>query len=206
MTRVKTCGITSVEDALLAVEAGVHAIGLVFADSPRRVSLATAEQIAAVLPPFVSTVGVFSDANSVEVVELAERVPLTALQLHGNESPEYCELFPWQVIKRFDIRENDTPETLRQRIQRYRVAAHLLDPGAGGDRVFDWEVARGLPSPLIVSGGLNPDNVGDAIRLLRPFAVDVCSAVESEPGRKDAERLGAFVRAVREADADDRTA
>ena len=106
------------------------------------------------------------------------------------------------MIKRFNILENDTPKTLRERMRRYRVAAYMLDPGAGSGKTFDWEIARDLPGPLIVSGGLNPDNVADAIRLLRPFAVDVSSGVEYEPGRKDPGKMKAFVQAVRDADAD----
>jgi len=201
MTRVKICGLTSLDDALLAVEAGADALGLVFADSPRQVSLAAAEQIVAGLPPLVSKVGVFVNSAWEEVATIAARVPLDAVQLHGDESPEDCRRLPYKVIKRFNILETDASEDLRIRMQRYRVAAYLLDPGTGSGRTFDWRIARGLPGPLIVSGGLNPENVGEAIRLLRPFAVDVSSGVEVEPGRKDPEKVKAFIEAVREADA-----
>ena len=201
MTRTKICGITSTQDAHVAIEAGADALGLVFADSPRRVSPETAERVITALPPMISTVGVFVDARAAEVAALVERLRLDAVQLHGQESPEYCRRLPGKVIKRFDTLENDTPATLRERMQRYPVAAYLLDPGAGSGRTFDWEIARGLPGPLIVSGGLTAENVGDAIRLLRPFAVDVSSGVESAPGHKDPERMKAFVRAVRDADA-----
>jgi phosphoribosylanthranilate isomerase len=200
MTRIKICGLTSLDDALLAVEAGADALGLVFADSPRQVSLAAAERIVAELPPLVGTVGVFVNANCVEVATIAARVRLEAVQLHGEELPEDCERLPCRVIKRFDILESDTPDILRRRMERYRVAAYLLDPGAGSGRTFNWEIAGDLPGPLIISGGLNPDNVGAAIRRLRPFAVDVCSGVESEPGRKDREKVRAFIQAVRDTD------
>ena len=201
MTRVKICGLTNLDDALAVAGAGADAIGLVFADSPRRVSLSTAERIVAELPLLVSTVGVFVDGGIEEIATIAERVRLDAVQLHGDEPPEACDCLPCQVIKRFNILENDTPDTLRRRMRRYRVAAYLLDPGAGSGRVFDWQIAGSLPGPLIVSGGLTPDNVGEVIRLLRPFAVDVSSGVESEPGGKDLAKVKAFIRAVRNADA-----
>ncbi|MFQ5806668.1 MAG: phosphoribosylanthranilate isomerase [Phycisphaerae bacterium] len=200
MTRVKICGITSLDDALVAVEAGADALGLIFADSPRKVSPSTVERIVAALPPMVSAVGVFVNGRVEDVTAIARGVGLDAVQLHGEESPADCERMPCRVIKRFNILENDTPDSLRERMQQYRVAAYLLDPGAGSGRAFDWQIARGLPGPLIVSGGLNPHNVGAAIRALRPFAVDVSSGVEREPGRKDPEKVRAFVQAVRRAD------
>lgn len=202
MTRVKICGITTVEDALLAAEAGAAAVGLVFSDSPRRVPLATAEQIAAALPPLVSVVGVFADADSAEVVELAERVPLTAIQLNGQEPPEYCELLSWPVIKRFDIHENDTPETLAQRLGRYRVAGHLVAWGGLAGQALDRVVERGLARRLIVSGELEPGDAREAIRRLRPFALDVVAAAPGHAERIDPGRLNALLAAVREADAD----
>lgn len=201
MTWIKVCGLTNVDDALAAAEAGADAIGLVFAESPRRVTSPAAADIVAALPPDLNTVGVFVDADLDEVAEIAERLQLSFVQFHGSESPAACEQPPCKVIKRFDIRENDTPQSLRQRTQRYRVAAYLLDPGAGSGRTFDWDLALGLPGPLIVSGGLTPENVGAAIRRLRPFGVDVSSGVESAPGRKDAAKIAAFVQAVRSADA-----
>lgn len=201
MTRIKICGLTNLDDALLAVDAGADALGLVFADSPRKVAPEVATHIIAALPPFVSAVGVFMDSPDRFVRKIAQELGLDAVQLHGEESPEECKQLPGKVIKRFNVFENDTPETLRQRMQRYGVAAYLLDPGAGSGRPFDWNIAVGLPGPLIVSGGLNPENVGNAIRLVRPFAVDVSSGVEWEPGRKDPNKLKAFVQAVRDADA-----
>lgn len=202
MTRIKICGLTDREQALAAVEAGADALGFVFADSPRRVTPAAAEAIVSELPPLVSVVGVFVNSRVEEVTEVARRVGLDAVQLHGDESPADCERLPLKVIKRFNILENDTTDVLRARLERYRVAAHLLDPGAGSGRTFAWNLARGLPGPLIVSGGLTPENVGEAIRVLRPYAVDVSSGVEDAPGRKNLEKVSAFVRAVREADGD----
>jgi phosphoribosylanthranilate isomerase len=136
-----------------------------------------------------------------KVLALVRDLHLDAVQLHGEESPEYCRRLPCKVIKRFDTLENDQPATLRERMRQYPVAAYLLDPGAGSGRTFDWKTAHGLPEPLIVSGGLTPENVGEPIRLLRPFAVDVSSGVESDPGRKAPEKVQAFIQAVRSADA-----
>jgi phosphoribosylanthranilate isomerase len=202
MTRIKICGLTSREDALRCVEAGADALGFVFAKSSRRVTPADAARIVRELPPLVSTVGVFLNERPEQITTIAQSVGLDAVQLHGDESSEDCLRLPLKVIKRFNILENDTPDLLRARIERYRVSANLLDPGAGSGKTFHWELARGLPGPLIVSGGLTPENVGQAIRTLRPYAVDVASGVESEPGRKDPERLSAFIQAVRKADAD----
>lgn len=203
MTRIKICGITRREDALAAIEAGADAIGLVFADSPRRVSIDFACDIMEILPPFVSLVGVFVDEDNIVVRNIAERLTLDWVQLHGDESPEYCDSLCLKVIKRFNVRPSDTAESLRNVMDRYPVAGRLLDPGRGTGATFDWKLARGLAGPLIVSGGLTPENVADAIRVLRPFAVDVASGVESSPGVKDVSKIRAFVAAVRRADADD---
>ena len=201
MTRIKICGITTPEDALAAAEAGAHAIGLVFAESPRRVDSLQARHIIDALPPFVSTVGVFMNAPLEEVQQTAAALDLDTIQLHGQEPPAYCsELAPRRIIKRFNVHENDTPRALAQRMEPYRVAAYLLDPGAGSGRTFDWSLTGELPQPLIVSGGLNPDNVGEAVRLTRPFAVDVASGVETAPGRKSPLLMRAFVQVVKEAD------
>jgi len=202
MTRIKICGLTNREDALLAVEAGADALGLVFAGSRRRVTPETAELIVTGLPPLVSVIGVFLDHRVEEIRSIVRRVGLDRVQLHGDESPRDCERLAPKVIKRFNILENDTSETLREQMERYRVSAYMLDPGAGSGRTFDWSLARDLPGPLIVSGGLTPENVGEAIRTLRPYAVDVSSGVEHELGRKDAEKVKAFIRAVRMADAE----
>lgn len=202
MTRIKICGLTSRVEALATVSAGADALGFVFTGSPRSVTPAAAKLIVAELPPLVSAVGVFLNSVIDEVAEIARQVGLDAVQLHGDEPPADCEKLPVKVIKRFNILESDTSDVLRERMERYRVAAYMLDPGAGSGKTFQWSLARGLPGPLIVAGGLTPENVGEAIRLLRPYAVDVSSGVEYAPGRKDPEKVQAFIRAVREADAD----
>lgn len=200
MTRIKVCGITNVDDARAAVAAGVDAIGLVFAPSKRRVDFALARDIVAAAPPLVNVIGVFMDQDLRVVIELVGVLRLDAAQLHGAEPPEYCEALACKVIKRFDVPPDATAATLNERIAAYETATPLLDPGAGDGQVFDWSLARDLERPVIIAGGLSPENVSEAIRAARPLGVDVASGVEAVPGRKDHEKLRAFVRAVREAD------
>jgi phosphoribosylanthranilate isomerase len=201
MTRVKICGIANLDDALTAVAAGADALGFVFRESPRYVSPGQARHIIEALPAFVTTVGVFLDALEQHVRETLEQARLDLVQLHGDESPEYCQRFRGRVLKRFPVLADDTPERVQARMQGYDVRGYMLDPGAGGGQTFDWQIARGIERPLIIAGGLTPENVGAVVRLLRPYAVDVSSGVEAEPGRKDPDRIRAFLRAVREADA-----
>jgi phosphoribosylanthranilate isomerase len=204
-TRIKICGITREEDALAAVEAGADAIGLVFyPPSPRSVTAAQAAPLAAAAGPFVTVVGLFVDASPAEIEATLAQVPLDVLQFQGGESPPECARYrrPW--IKALQVREGvDLPAACAA----YRDArAVLLDswhedvPGGTG-RVFDWSLAPDeRPLPLILAGGLNAENVGDAIRQVRPAAVDVSSGVESVPGIKDALEIARYVDAVRVAD------
>ena len=212
MTRVKICGITTLEDAMVAVNAGAHALGFVFADSPRRVTPHRVRQIVRALPPLVTTVGVFVDAPPERIETTLNETGLHLVQLHGQEPPQYCTSITRRVIKRIHIDERGSAETLQAELNRYDVAGYLLDPRSGSGRTFDWSRFAGLgvttPLPcgsagphLIVAGGLDPENVRDAITLFRPYAVDVCSGVEAAPGRKDARKVRAFVRAVEQADA-----
>ncbi len=200
VTRIKICGITNADDARAALAAGADAIGLVFAASPRRVGPEQARRIARSVPPLATVVGVFRDAPPDEIADVLARVPLDVLQLHGDEPPRQCAALPRRVVKRFRILKTDTPDTLRAQLAAYRVSAALLDPGAGDGQPFDWTLARELPGPVMLAGGLCAENVGDAIRTARPYAVDVCSGVEREPGRKDHDKMRAFVEAVRKAD------
>jgi phosphoribosylanthranilate isomerase len=205
--RVKVCGITSLEDGLMAVEAGADAIGLVFwPRSPRAVDAVAARRISAALPPFVTRVGVFVDAAPDVLARTAEAVPLDLLQLHGDEAPEQCAALPRRVLKAVRV----GPGFRSEDALRYegRVAGLLLDarsdaaPGGTGE-TFDWSLARGVregASFLVLAGGLKAENVGAAILEVRPDAVDVSSGVESSPGRKDHDRLRAFVAAVRAAE------
>jgi phosphoribosylanthranilate isomerase len=203
MTRVKICGITNETDALRAAEAGADALGFVFAPSPRRVAPDRVRRMARHLPPLIVTVGVFQDAELDEVRETLDLARLDLAQLHGSETPDFCERLGRRVIRRIAVGPHDAPEHLASRVGGYAVSAILLDPGCGGGRAFPWVIARGLPGRLMIAGGLTPVNVSAAIRTLRPYAVDVCSGVEREPGVKDADKMRAFVRAVRQADAGD---
>lgn len=202
IVRSKICGITSVADALVAAEAGADAIGLVFyGKSPRAVSIAQAREIIAALPPFVTTVGLFVNASRCEINETLDAVALDVLQFHGDETPADCEGFhrPW--YKALRVRAGDD---IRAEAARYAGArAVLLDtfvagvPGGTGE-MFDWSlVPADLPRPLILAGGLTPQNVQQAIERVRPFAVDVSGGVELRKGVKDAARVREFVGQVR---------
>lgn len=203
MTRVKICGITNVEDALAAVQAGADALGFVFAPSPRWIAQETAVEIISRLPPFVAKVGVFDDLDSplARATALTLTLELDAIQLHGVEAPSVFLPTLLPIIKRFPVFDEDTHDTLRARTEGHEIAAFLVDPGAGSGKTFRWEIASGLPQPLIISGGLTAQNVAMAIRLARPYAVDVSSGVESSSGKKDHAKMRAFVQAVRDADA-----
>ncbi len=199
--RVKYCGITRAQDAARAAALGVDAIGLVFhPPSPRRVDLDAARRVAAALPPFVTTVGLFVDAPRAEVEEVLAAVPLDLLQFHGEEPPEYCRGFGRPYVKAVRMRPG---VDLHRVAARYaEAAALLLDtyrrdlPGGTGES-FDWERVPGdLPLPVILAGGLKPGNVAEAIRRVRPYAVDVSGGIEREPGVKDPERMAAFMQEV----------
>jgi len=201
MVKVKICGITNEEDALLAVKLGADALGFIFAPSPRRITPQEAKRIIDILPPFIDRVGVFVNEEISRVKGIAQFCSLTTLQFHGDESPWYCSQFPQKVIKSFSVR-NEIP----QRIFEYRVDAYLLDTfcekkRGGTGRAFNWEIARKvveLNFPLILSGGLTPHNVKDAVKKVRPYAVDVGSGVEDYPGKKSKEKLREFIQNAKE--------
>jgi phosphoribosylanthranilate isomerase len=198
-TRVKICGITRIEDALYAANLGADAIGLVFyAPSPRAVHIAQAREIVQALPPFVSTVGLFVNAEVAEIQETLQAVPLDLLQFHGEESPAYCAQFNRPYIKAIRMQ---TSTDLEKLAQEYATAqALLLDTYVAGVQggtgiAFDWrQVPREFSKPLILAGGLNPENVQAAISQVRPYAVDVSGGVEASKGIKDPEKLIAFMR------------
>ena len=209
MTQVKACGITRLEDAELAAGLGAWAIGMImWADSPRACAPAAAEEIGAALKRRTELAGVFVNAPLDDVVELADRAGLTLLQLHGDEGPAYCREVArrtgCKVMKAARVRDAASIRAL----EPFRVDYHLLDAHVSGRRggtgeVFNWEIARGHrgPVPMVLSGGLQADNVAAGIRATRPFAVDTASGTESAPGRKDPAKLRAFFRAVSHADA-----
>lgn len=207
MTRIKCCGMTRIEDALLAARFGADAIGLVFtARSKRRVTLARAREIIAALPPFVTTVALFMDDDAALVRLVMDEAHPDLLQFHGNESDDWCAQFAHPFLKAIAMGEG---RAALSRLHDYPHAAGLLLDGhavgeAGGSgRAFDWSLLPdGLAQPVILAGGLHADNVGAAIHVARPWAVDVASGVESAPGIKDPVRLEAFIHAVRTADAE----
>jgi phosphoribosylanthranilate isomerase len=202
-TRVKVCGITRIGDALAAAAAGVDAIGLVFAEvSPRHVSIEQARALCAALPPFVTSVGLFVDATPAQLREVLGQVPLDLLQFHGQETPEQCRGYGRPYIKAIPMRPG---VDLAAQARRYADAAGLLldaySPGlAGGSgQVFDWgQVPRDVGLPIVLAGGLTPQNVAAAIRQVRPYAVDVSSGVEQDKGIKDPAKIVAFMRSVNE--------
>ena len=208
MTRVKACGITNLDDARRAAELGAWALGLIFwPGSPRACELTTAEEIGAELRRRVELTGVFVNATLDELAATAERVPLTILQLHGDEGPAYCaeaaRRTGCKVMKAVRVADASSVTDLK----RFSTDFHMLDahvPGARGGtgQTFNWElVARHQGDvPVVLSGGLDPSNVAAAIAATAPFAVDSASGTEAEPGRKDPARLTAFFRAVDAAD------
>jgi phosphoribosylanthranilate isomerase len=210
MTRVKVCGVTNPEDGRLAVDAGAWAIGMIFhPESPRACDPATAELIGSELKRRAELVGVFVNAPLDEVALLADRCSLTVLQLHGDEGPAYCrEAARRTGCKVMKAQRVKDAGAVRELESFREVDLHMLDAHADGVRggtgqTFDWELARHHRSgiPLVLSGGIAAENVGEAIAAVRPFAVDSASGTEAAPGRKDPQRVEALIRAVREADA-----
>lgn len=203
-TRVKICGITRVEDALHAAAEGVDAIGLVFyKKSPRFVTLEQAAVISKKLPAFVTAVALFKDAEEEEVRQVLAEVPIDLLQFHGSESAEFCRQFGKPYIKALGMAgESSVPK----QVEEYHDARGLLldghAPGADGGtgKSFEWNmIPDDLGYPLILAGGLDVSNVAEAIRIVRPYAVDVSSGVESKKGIKDAAKVTAFMNNVRQA-------
>ncbi len=210
-TWIKICGTTSIEDALASVQAGADALGFIFAPSPRRVTLEKAQAIIRKLPASVERIGVFLNGTVDQVRNAVAEVDLTGIQLHGNEfAPEIYSYLPkgrrdsLRIIKKILVQDGfETDLDVTMAVPGV-VDACLLDPGAGSGKTFDWQAARlqlGERQPrFIIAGGLTAENVGPAISILSPWGVDVVSGVEKEPGRKDPEKLKAFVVAVRKAE------
>lgn len=225
MLWVKICGMTSLEDALTAVEAGADAVGFIFAPSKRQITAETAKAIAQKLPKTLEKVGVFANESAQQLEEVAAEVGLTAVQLHGDESSEYARMLfrhgvgrsraQMRVFKTLHV-TSGIESVAREFLTERCVDGFLLDSvvhdvatgethRGGTGRVFDWQRANEfLPgvqreTRVIVAGGLSPANVADAVRVLQPWGVDVCSGVESEPRKKDEKKIREFVTAAREA-------
>jgi phosphoribosylanthranilate isomerase len=196
--KVKVCGMTSLKDALVAVEEGADAVGFIFyKKSPRSVTMKLVREIILELPPFVDTVGVFVDETAVQINKIADYCDLDLIQLHGDESPAFCKRMRRRVIKAFRVKDMQSVKKL----SGFQVSGFLLDTFSenlhgGTGKVFDWNLA--LPAkkfgPVIMAGGLTPNNVRQAIKQVRPYGVDVCSGVESEPGIKDHKKVRDFLK------------
>ena len=195
-TQVKICGVTNVADALAAAEAGADMIGLNFYEkSPRYISFATASEISRALPPFVLRVGVFVNPEESQVVEAIAACGLNLLQFHGDEDSDFCTQFGLMSVKALRVRDAESLQTL----ENFNTDAFLLDAysksGLGGTgEKFNWDLAvaaQKFGKPIFLAGGLTPENVADAVKQVRPFAVDVSSGVESAPGKKDAAKVRA---------------
>jgi len=202
MVRVKVCGITNLQDASMAIELGVDALGFIFAPSPRRISPEKARAIIRSIPPFVKSVGVFVNEELMTIRRIVDYCCLDLIQLHGNEQPAMCrELMP-HTIKAFRIKDESSLESVRAYCGRAR--AFLLDTYAeerhgGTGKTFDWGLtmkAKGLGVPIILSGGLRPSNIQKAISTVGPYAVDVNSGIEASPGKKDPLLMKALMKNI----------
>ncbi len=199
MTKVKICGITREEEAQWAVEAGADAVGFVFADSKRRIDVETAAQVSALLPPHVLKIGVFVNESKENLKEIFKAVNLDYVQLHGDESVSFCQDLNLPFIKAISIKEKEDING----ILHYPSEMILLDSGKGPHRggngtTFNWDYAEALslPQQLILAGGLNPENVREAITKVRPYMVDVSSGVETD-GKKDQMKIESFILKVK---------
>jgi phosphoribosylanthranilate isomerase len=200
--RIKVCGITRTRDALYASELGVDAIGFVLAESPRRIEPEKAREISLSLPPFVSTVGVVVDMDLASLRETATFCGLDWLQLHGNESPEYCKALDFRIIKALRVKDRKSIETMapyKDCVQAFLLDTYVKGKKGGTGKTFDWSLAKGAKEygPVILSGGLTPGTVREAIGVARPHGVDVSSGVETAPGIKDHKKMRSFVEEVR---------
>lgn len=201
VTRIKICGITQVEDALIAAKLGADAIGFVFyAPSPRAVSSNQAKKICEALPPFITTVGLFVNADLTEVNNVLAEIPLGLLQFHGEETADYCQQFnqPWlkalRVNQHTDI---NSLVTIYSKAQGILLDSYVSGTHGGTGTTFDWSlIPQDINIPLILAGGLNPTNVKEAIQTVKPYAVDVSGGVELKKGIKDPEKIKAFIKAV----------
>jgi phosphoribosylanthranilate isomerase len=209
-TRIKFCGMTAVADALAAAELGVDAVGLIFVpESPRALDFERAARIANAMPPLLTRVGLFRNASVTHVRQALAHVAIDVLQFHGDETPEFCTQFGRSWMKAVPMGALPDADAVDTYIASYAAASGLVFDSHGGARsggsgaVFDWlRLPRPCPRPVILAGGLNPENVADAVRQVRPWAVDVSSGIESAPGIKDHAKMRVFVNEVYRAGTD----
>ena len=199
--KVKICGMTNLKDVKVAVDSGVDAVGFIFyKKSPRSVTMQAVRKIVLELPPFVDSVGVFVNETAEQINKIADRCNLDRVQLHGNESPSFCKKIRRRVIKAIRVKDIQSLKKLSD----YPVSSFLLDTFSedqygGTGRVFDWNLAYPAKKygPIILAGGLTPNNVRQAIQRIQPYGVDVCSGVESQPGIKDHKKMQIFLKNVK---------
>jgi len=199
-TKIKICGITNIEDAQVAADRGADALGFIFYNQSKRyVETEVAKSIISKLPPFIKTVGVFVNQDLSEIIDIREKTGIDIAQLHGDETPEFCDSVPFKVIKALRVKDSvDIHE-----VAQYPVQAILFDTYSdieygGTGESFNWELlkAKDFSQQIILSGGLDPDNVLKAIQIVRPYAVDVSSGVEDLPGKKDHMKIKKFIEAI----------
>ena len=200
--KIKICGITNAKDAQVASDLGVDAVGFVFAESPRRVDPVTAQKICLSLPPFVNRVGVFVDEVTDVVTEVVNFCKLDYAQLHGKETPYYCKALAFKVLKAIRVKDKDSIEDMsayREFVNGFVLDAYVKGKQGGTGKTFDWALAKEAQKygHVILSGGLTPATVREAIELVGPYGVDVSSGVESSPGIKDHDKMGRFVEKIR---------
>lgn len=205
VTRIKICGITRIQDAEAAVNAGAHAIGFVFYEkSPRYVSIEQARTISAKLPPFITAVGLFVNPTASYVAQVISSVNLDLLQFHGEEPGGFCEQFSAPYIKAIRVKQDDNLlkyATDYQNTKGLLFDTYIAGTHGGTGIAFDWSlIPDNFPLPIILSGGLTPENVAAAVKQVKPYAVDVSSGVEAQKGIKDANKIVSFIREVRNAD------
>ncbi len=199
--KVKICGMTNLKDVKVAVDGGVDAVGFIFyKKSPRSVTMQAVRKIVLELPPFVDSVGVFVNETAEQINKIADRCNLDRVQLHGNESPTFCKKIRRRVIKAIHVKDIQSLKKLSD----YPVSSFLLDTFSedqygGTGRVFDWNLAYPAKKygPIILAGGLTPNNVRQAIQRIQPYGIDVCSGVESQPGIKDHKKMQTFLKNVK---------
>jgi phosphoribosylanthranilate isomerase len=199
--KVKICGLTRDEDLQAAITAGADAVGFVFTASPRHISIDTAIRLVSYVPEGVLRVGLFLDQDRSEIDRVVTSVPLDVLQFHGSETEQECSVFglPWlKAVAMENAGSAKQAERDYPRAMGLLLDSHSTGKRGGSGKVFDWSLSRPVSKPVWLAGGLSADNVAEAIRTVRPFAVDVSSGVESTPGIKNASRIAAFIKAVRE--------
>jgi len=200
---VKICGLTRGRDVKHAVACGADAIGFVFARSPRRISPETARRLGDYVPEGVLRVGLFMDQDRSEIKRVLDTVPLDVLQFHGSETGQECSAFglPWlKAVAMEDAGSVERAEINYPGALGLLLDSHTTGQGGGSGKIFDWSLSGQVSTPIWLAGGLNAENVSQAIRAVRPFAVDVSSGVESAPGIKDSLKVSAFIEAVRKAE------